>query len=347
MRIAIVSVQACPLADGTGQSSHVAELCAGLSAAGHEVVVHTRRDAPEPTAGKAGYTVEHVRAGPPRVLTEDELVPHLGDFAEHLATRWRQRPPDVVHAHHWTSGLVSVIAAHLPEVPVVHSCHGLRESTVELCPDAESLVVRRAALLTATSTAEAAELWRLGVPRGRVSVVPSGVDATLFHPEGPVDLHDGRVRIALAGPPSEDATAATDTLLSTVDNIELVAVHEVPRQDRPKVLRSADVVLCAPTSERYGIVALEAMACGVPVVATAVGALADIVLPDVTGVLVRPGDSRHLARTLRALLTDETLRERYGIAARDRVLGRYSRGRLAREAVAVYERVARRLPAGR
>jgi glycosyltransferase involved in cell wall biosynthesis len=107
------------------------------------------------------------------------------------------------------------------------------------------------------------------------------------------------------------------------------------------VLRSADVAVCAPTADTYGSAALEAMACGVPVVATAVGALNDIVLPDVTGLLVQPRDGRRLALALRALLVDETRREQFGIAARDRVLGRYSRSRLTKEGLAVYERVGR------
>ncbi len=54
----------------------------------------------------------------------------------------------------------------------------------------------------------------------------------------------------------------------------------------PELLRSTDVVACTPTYEPSGVVALEATACGVPVVACAVGPLPDIVVHEVTGFLV-------------------------------------------------------------
>jgi glycosyltransferase involved in cell wall biosynthesis len=288
------------------------------------------------------YDVVHVPAGPARALTENELGKHLGDFAEFLAARWATRTPGVVHAHHWTSGLVSVIGAHSLRIPVVHSYHGFNDTEAQQRSAAEALIARRAAWITATSTAEALRLGQLGVRRAKISVVPSGVDPAFFTPDGPAEVHDGRMRLVVAGElDPADGSAAVSAALSTVDNVELVSTNAVRRGDRPAVLRSAGIAVCAPTAESYGSAALEAMACGVPVVATAVGALADIVLPDVTGVLVPPQDSRRLALSLRTLLADETRREQFGIAARDRVLGRYSRSRLAKEGLAVYERVGR------
>ncbi|WP_170176589.1 glycosyltransferase [Lentzea flaviverrucosa] len=338
-----MSVQAGPLAESAGQAAHVAELCAGLSASGHELVVYTRRDdstSPAALSSGHGYDVVDVPAGPARTLAENELVNHLGDFTEFLAEQWQARPPDVVHSHHWASGLVSVIGTHRFQVPVVHSYHGFGESGMKQRSDAEALIARRAAWITATSSAEAAELSQLGVRRNRISVVPSGVNSDFFTPDGPAAVHDGRMRIAVTGDlDSGTGSSAVDAVVSTVDHVELVDANAVPRTDRPAVLRSADVAVCAPAADRYGSAALEAMACGVPVVATAVGALSDIVLPDVTGLLIGPQDGRRLAQSLKALLADETRREQFGIAARDRVLGRYSRSQLAKEAMAVYERV--------
>jgi glycosyltransferase involved in cell wall biosynthesis len=66
------------------------------------------------------------------------------------------------------------------------------------------------------------------------------------------------------------------------------------------------------------LVAIEAMAAGRPVVASATGGLTDLVLPDETGLLVPPGDAQALGGALRALLVDREQRDRLGTAARAR-----------------------------
>jgi glycosyltransferase involved in cell wall biosynthesis len=86
----------------------------------------------------------------------------------------------------------------------------------------------------------------------------------------------------------------------------------VPRRSMPDLLTTADVVCLTPWYEPFGIVALEAMACGVPVVASAVGGLAETVLDGVTGRLVAPRDPAGLATALGALLEDPALRRTLG-----------------------------------
>ena len=76
----------------------------------------------------------------------------------------------------------------------------------------------------------------------------------------------------------------------------------------PRWYRSADVLAAAPWYEPFGLTPLEAMACGVPVVATAVGGLIDTVVDGVTGDLVPPRDPRALGAALRRLLADEMRR---------------------------------------
>lgn len=365
MKIAMVSEQASPLARDLGLGEHVAELSAAMTALGHEVTVYTRRAdpaAPERVRTGDGYELVRVCAGPAGELTED-VVAHLGDFAGFLAEEWRSRPPDVVHAHHWTSGLAAVLGAHRLHVPVVHSHHGLGNAPQRT--DAEALVAREAAWAVATSSAEAAQLQALGVRRTRISTVPCGVDLELFHPDGPAARRGMFQRIVTAADRgSRNGVGELLTALSTTDEAELVVVGEdargqwqgrarelnladrvvfagaVPRSERPALLRSADVVVCTPDAEPFGILALEAMACGIPVVATAVGALADVVVHDVTGLLVAPHDVRALTRALRRSLGDETLLQEFGSAARDRMAARYPTDRLAAELVAVYERAA-------
>ncbi|MCT7357356.1 glycosyltransferase, partial [Streptomyces sp. 15-116A] len=99
--------------------------------------------------------------------------------------------------------------------------------------------------------------------------------------------------------------------------------------DMPALIGSADLVLCTPVYEPFGIVPLEAMACGVPVVASDVGGHRDSVADGVTGRLVTPEDPEAVAAAVRELLDRPELRARYGAAGRDRVLAHYTWRRVA------------------
>jgi D-inositol-3-phosphate glycosyltransferase len=85
-------------------------------------------------------------------------------------------------------------------------------------------------------------------------------------------------------------------------------------------------------------VPLEAMACGVPVVAAAVGGLVETVVPDVTGLHVPPREPAQLARALRSLLGDDIRHQELSFAAQDRVRVRYAWDRVALEMARAYQR---------
>jgi glycosyltransferase involved in cell wall biosynthesis len=108
----------------------------------------------------------------------------------------------------------------------------------------------------------------------------------------------------------------------------------------PALLRSADLVACVPWYEPFGIVPLEAMACGRPVVATAVGGQIDSVVDGLTGAHVPPRDPDALAAALRSLLDDPERRAALGAAGVKRVRRRYGFDRIAGATARVYARVA-------
>ena len=114
----------------------------------------------------------------------------------------------------------------------------------------------------------------------------------------------------------------------------------VGRDAMPRLLRSADAVVCVPWYEPFGIVPLEAMACGVPVVATAVGGQIDSVVDGVTGVHVPPRDPEALAGALRGLLDDPERRAALGAAGRRRAQERFAFDRIAAATREVYGAVA-------
>ena len=121
-------------------------------------------------------------------------------------------------------------------------------------------------------------------------------------------------------------------------------VGRVARADVPALMRSADVVAVVPWYEPFGIVPLEAMACGVPVVGSAVGGLLDTVVDGVTGVLVPPRDAVATAAALRTVLGDDELRLRLGRAAAEHVAARFGWARVAELTEAVYARLVSATP---
>lgn len=243
----------------------------------------------------------------------------------------------------------------------------------------ERLIGKSATRVAATCSDEVFELARLGLPRPRMSVVPCGVDLTRFTAEGPKAPRGAAHRIvsvgrlvprkgfataiaALAGVPDtelviaggpEQGRLADDPearrlrelarRCGVADRVRLLG--QVGRPQMPELLRSADLVLCTPWYEPFGIVPLEAMASGVAVVAAAVGGLTDTVVDGVTGELVPPQRPDVLAGTLRRLLDDPAVREAYGVAGMDRARSRYSWDRIATDILRVYEKALAEAPA--
>ncbi len=149
--------------------------------------------------------------------------------------------------------------------------------------------------------------------------------------------------VAAKPEPEQDQLPEQDRLLALAerqgvgDRVQLVG--PLARTHMPALLRSADLVVCAPWYESFGTVPLEAMACGVPVVATAVGGMLDTVVDGVTGVHVSPRDrTAALAAAIGALLQSPRRRAELARAGLVRVRSRYSWDRAAADTAAVYER---------
>jgi len=118
----------------------------------------------------------------------------------------------------------------------------------------------------------------------------------------------------------------------------------VSHQDMPAIYRSADLVVSVPWHGPSGLVPLEAMACGKPVVASAVGGHPDAVADGTTGVLVPPRQPEMLAQRIRDLLASPMLCQGLGIAAADRAVARYSWDRIGQETLTAYSRVLQAHP---
>lgn len=214
----------------------------------------------------------------------------------------------------------------------------------------EARLAREVDRVIATSTEEAMELVRQGANPRRVNVVPCGVELERFFParfgrppqrdhlevaivsrlverkgignviEAVADVPSAH--LVVAGGPSPDQLDRDSTVahyralaeqLGVSDRVRLIGA--VPRHDVPHLMRGADVVACCPWYEPFGMVAVEAMACGIPVVASAVGGLAETVVDGHTGLHVPPRAPAAISEALRALSADPAKREAMGAAA--------------------------------
>jgi glycosyltransferase involved in cell wall biosynthesis len=238
----------------------------------------------------------------------------------------------------------------------------------------EPAIGRSAAAVVATHTAEVADLASLGVRRSAIRVVPWGVDTDVFTPEGPAARRNGRPRLLTAadlterkpletlfraltkvpgaelmvvGGPAEadlahdDAYVKLAKLAATLGITDrVIFTGDIAHQAMPSLLRSADLVVSTCQYAPSGATSLQAMACGTPVIAPAVGGHADAVVDGTTGIFIQPDRPALLAQRIRQLLAHPMLMEAYGVAAADRVQSRYSWDRIANETLAVYDRAA-------
>ena len=243
--------------------------------------------------------------------------------------------------------------------------------------DIEGRLVRETDRIVATCTDEVFELLRLGGDRRRISVVPCGVDLTTFHPgvepeprtpgvrrivcvgrlverKGVGNAIEALGRMRAAGAPDTELVIAGGPDHAELDRdpevtrLRAVAARagvadrvvfrgRVSREDLPALFRSADVAVCVPWYEPFGIVPLEAMACGVPVVASAVGGIIDTVVHGRTGVHVPPREPEVLAEALADLLGDEDRLRSLGRAGARRARAKYSWERVAAQTLQSYE----------
>jgi glycosyltransferase involved in cell wall biosynthesis/phosphoheptose isomerase len=240
----------------------------------------------------------------------------------------------------------------------------------------ESEIARRADRILATCSDEVFELMRMGAHSDRLTIVPCGVDLGLFSPEGPTAprrrerrlLYVGRlvqrkgvgnvisaltempgVELVIAGGPERELLGEDPEAQRLIELAQSRGVAErvqllgrVGREELPALFRSADAVVSAPWYEPFGIAPLEAMACGVPVIASAVGGMIDSVVDGHTGVHVPPRDPERLAEAGRELLADPQRCRAYGAAGARRVRRLYDWRRVAAQVFDVYDEVAKR-----
>ena len=336
----------------SGAERYMMTLAERLNAEGHSCVIlckHRAQSVIEECA-RRGLDVQPVRL----YGKADVTAPFR------LARRLRAVHADVVHTHLSTASLWGSVAAHLAGLPAVATVQGRNTATC----------YRYADRLIANSQAVREHMLAQGIPPERITVVYNAVDVSAFRRVlSPAEAkqrlgldahrliigtaahlslkkgHDVLLRAAAevvkAAPDCHfvllgegDQRSALERLggrLGLRDRVTFLGF----RHDAADVMSAYDIFALASWWEPFGLVFVEAMALGVPVVTTRAGGAPEVVAEGETGLLVPPGDPPALARALLRLATDGELRRRLGQAGPTRA-ARFDVAHLASEVEAVY-----------
>lgn len=388
LRVAILSVHACPLATLGGKKTggmnvYVRDLSRELSKQNVRLDVFTRsEDRCVPhiinNTDLGSYArVIHIPAGPERPIPTTDIYAHLPEFVANvqILTQKERLQYDAIYSHYWLSGWVAQQLNQTWKVPIIQMFHTLghmknriandkSQQESELRLQIEQQIIASADYLIAATPAERIQLiWLYGADLHKIRVIPPGVDVNHFHPMSQAEakksigipdekrmiLFVGRIEPlkgidtllhAFAILRSQIPRCLSELCLSIIGGDPGEIEQENAEMQRLKVLReqlglgelvtflgaksqetlhhyyaAAEAVIMPSHYESFGMVALEAMACGTPVIASEIGGLAYLIQDGITGFHVPDRDPEELAGAICLMLKNDELRKEMSAAS--------------------------------
>jgi glycosyltransferase involved in cell wall biosynthesis len=349
-----------------GAEAMILNLCAALNAGGeHQASLGIFANSADSNtqlqeaAQKAGLPSQRIHCGGQL----DRRVPSA------LRALALQNQADIIHAHGYKADVYTYAAFRRLPLPLVSTCHNWIENdlALRLYGFLDRLVLRNFDAVVAVSDEVRARLLSAGVPPQRVSLISNGVDIRPFaaaqrareqqpptsglhvgivarlSPEKGVDVflrsaanvhkQSPQTRFFIAGDGPE--RAALEALLAELGLAGTAFLHG-RTTDMPGFYASIDVMVSASHIEGLPIAILEGMASGLPIVATRVGAVPQVIRDAETGLLVPPADPAAMASAVLRLLGDAALRHSLGSAAQQLAAERFSADAMAAEYVKLY-----------
>lgn len=351
-----------------GLESHAYYLCRDLVRLDHSVTMITSRSKPEAAAREVMEGVHVIRTWFPDKSPRGWIAHTMASIPAYLPHAKRA---DILHAQTFASAPPAMLAKRLYRVPMVltlHTSHFLRLAKKPAWKPILRRIISSADWLLAAS--EEIRDVALGLyPHPRAEALTNGVDTQLFRPAQPVIAPTPGVRriivprrlfekngveylvramplvrrelnveaLLVGDGPERGKLEALARELGVADAVTFLGAR--PNPEMPGLLASAEVAVFPSLMEATSVAALEAMSCEVPVAASRVGGLPQIV-DETVGTLFEPANPEDLAERLLALLRRPDLGEN-GAAARDRVVKHWSSERLARRHVEIYQALLR------
>ena len=296
-------------------------------------------------------------------LVRLQLFPLL--FVHTLTTARHARRCDLIHAEWSFSAAAAVLSRWLHRSPILATLQGSDIFQATRHPVGSHLtrhVLQHCDRITALSRALQQATAAVGVPVERIKIVPNGVDTNRFLPprdgereklilyvgsfierKGLRYLLDAMpeilrgfpdFRLVLIGEgPQEIALRQQAEELGIAERTVFIGFQ--PQDEIKRWMQKAKALVLPSLEEGMGVVLLEALACGTPLVASQIDGIQDVVTPDV-GVLVPPADPQALAEGLRKILTKPGSWDEMSLAARERAVSHYDWDHVASQFVELY-----------
>ena len=360
-----------------GSGVVASELALSLADQGHTVHLFSH-EVPPRLARSSGPVEMHVAQGLPYPLFQSP--PHDLAITSRILDVHRKVGLQVLHAHyaipHAVSAYLAREAAKLyPEWPapkLVTTLHGTDITLVGNDPSYAALTEHALLASDCVTTVSqdladrTCENFQVIATPCQIDVIPNFVDLEFFRPKsgawcsGPAAVHVSNFRpvkqvpwlvrafaMALQGRnatlilvgdgPDQPVARKTAEELGIEDKVRFLGVRDA----LPQLLSPANVYCSTSSEESFGLSALEAMACGTPVVSTRVGGVPEVVEDGKTGFLTDLGDMESFASALGRLLFDDELSRTMGVAARTAAEERFDRKRVTGQYEAMYRRLLR------
>jgi glycosyltransferase involved in cell wall biosynthesis len=351
-----------------GAESVILNLSRALRDAGHDSIIGVFSNSANPNL--------QLHEAAQQAGLESHLIPCRGQVDRGTITAIRELVArvgaDVAHAHGYKADIYTWLALRGTATPLVSTCHNWIKQNwlVSLYGMADRAVLRHYARVVAVSAEVKQQLLQAGVSEANIRTVRNGIDLRPYTGASPSlrDQPGETAKIGFIGRLSSEKgpdlfLIAAAKVLEQFPGTTFILVGEGPdlpklehaiqelsiannvrmvgrRTDMPAVYASLDIMVSSSRQEGLPMAILEGMASSLPIVATSVGEVPNVVQEGVTGLTVPPENIDRLAAAILDLLQHPAKRKQFGAAARKLVESEYSAERMTEDYLRVYAEAA-------